>query len=259
MVYFRNSIVATLMGLSALCFSAAQAGPVTWGLASNINGDNDVSTNGSLVGAYNFGTAADTTVNGVLFKGLLIGAPPIASVIIDGVHTLAADTLVNFSTGSGVGTFFLALTSGYRSLLGSAAGAEFGDRMAQLTLGDLTIGQVYEFQAWFNVSSTVGRFAYGLWIGDGVSSVDLSPSTQRAVNNDYIEGGTGQFVIGTFVADASTKLLNYQRGEVGGGINGFQLRALAPLNVPEPGTAALVCLAAAGLAWSRRRSSQRAT
>lgn len=252
--------ITQLAAVIALIVAAGnlQAAVISWDTPGDIAGDGDVSTNGSLVGAYNFGGIADTTVNGVLFKGMAIGSPQVVSVSIDGLHTLAINperaehTLRNFTTGSAVsGTDYSGLTSEYRTLLDSSAGSNFADRENLLTLGGLILGQAYEFQAWFNDSGTEGQFAYGLFI-DGE---ELYPSTQMDSNNAFILGGTGQYVVGNFVADAATQEIVYLRSEVGGGINGFQLRAISPaVGVPEPGVLALMGLAGFGMGLVRRRS-----
>lgn len=258
--FMQVAAAAVLVG----AMGVAQASPVSWHPVSDISGDADVSTHGSLVGAYNFGSNSATTVNGVLFKSMLIGAPQVGSATIDGVHTLAIiperteHTLTNFATGSTLsGSLFLALTPEYQALLGSSAGGNFADRVNYLTLGDLVVGQAYEFQAWFNDSGPVDNFIYGLSISDAATSAFLDPIAQQDGNGKLIAGGTGQYVIGTFVADADTQDIEYLRSELAGGINGFQLRAITPsVNVPEPDTLALIVLAAFGLGVVRRRSQR---
>lgn len=256
-----HPVAAMALSLSLLGLLPAQASTVTWGAATNISGIGDVSTTGNLVAAVNFG-GADTTVNGVLFKSLIIGAPQVATATF-GAHALSIvperidHTLTNFSTGSAIGgSPFLGLATEYQSLLGSAAGSNFADRDNYLTLGGLVLGLTYEFQAWFNDSDTEGRFAYGLSLVDGQpvgNSVDLEPSVQKDASDSYIRGGTGQFVTGTFVADGSTQALRYARGEIGGGINGFQLRDVTPdASLPEPGSLALVGLALVSAGLLRR-------
>lgn len=263
----RSTLSLALVALSALP-ALATAAPITWGTVQNISGDGDVSTNGTLVDAWNFGSAAATTVNGVLFQAVQIGAPQVVSVGF-GAHTLSIDpervehTLTNFATGSALPGPFASLTGAYQALLDASAGSNFADRENNLLLGGLTFGRTYEFQAWFNDSGTVGEFGYGLTIGDmrdsfgdWLNAADLDPSTQVDSNGDYIEGGTGQWVIGTFIADAATKALIFERGEIGGGINGFQLRELTPtVPLPLPGTLALVgaALFAAGAVQRRQR------
>lgn len=47
-----------------------QAGIVTWGAATTITGDSDVSTNGTLFGAGNIADSDSLTINGVTFTGI---------------------------------------------------------------------------------------------------------------------------------------------------------------------------------------------
>lgn len=254
----RNWMAGAGISLALMggAFSTAQAALVSWGSATNISGDSDVSTNGSLVSAFNFGSNTSVTVNGVVFAGMQIGAPQVVSVQIGGVHTLAINperqdhTLKNFSTGSSVSPF-TSLSVDYQTLLSSSAGSSFADRNNFLTLGGLTIGQSYEFQTWVNDATVSGCCSYGI----NFDGVDLDPNTLLDASFDVVAGGLGQFVIGTFFADAATQEFSYVRGEIEGGINGFQLRALTtPTTVPEPGSLFLVGVAALGLGWSRRRA-----
>lgn len=257
----RSAAVAAAAALLAVLATPAQAAVVTWTLPAAISADADVSTNGTLVNAWNFGSAAATTVNGVLFQSVLIPDSDVSQHAF-GPHQMSmaqqGALLRNSATGSSdADSFFQALGGSYQSLLSSAAGSQFGDRTTNLLLGGLSIGRAYQFQAWFNDSRTSGEFSYGLTIGDlSDNEVDLLPSTQVDPYDDYILGGTGQWVIGTFTADASTQALFFARGEVGGGLNGFQLRELQlTAQIPLPGTLALVgaALLAAGAAPRRRR------
>ena len=72
----------TLLFLAALALflagtGRARAGPITWGSATNISGDTDVVTTGTLVGALNPGPfgVPNTTVNGVTFQAAAFTHP----------------------------------------------------------------------------------------------------------------------------------------------------------------------------------------
>ena len=232
---------------------AAHAASIVWGPAAAITGDSDVNTQGALVAAYNFGGAA-TTVNGVLFDGFAIGAPQQVSVTAGGLYTLSIvperveHTLTSFDTSS-LGAPFSGLSTAYQQLLGSAAGSNFADRLTRLTMAGLVVGQRYTFQAWANDSRSSGAFSYGL----SVDNQDLDPNTARDLAGDVVAGGVGQHITGSFVADAGSQALEFVRGEVGGGLNGFQLRAdRTSTTVPEPGSLGLAGLALAGLLLRRR-------
>lgn len=83
----------------------------------------------------------------------------------------------------------------------------------------------------------------------------IQASNTVTVNGDTTprSGGTGQFSIGTFTADATTQTVTFQ-GHVNFGTleNAFQLRNITA--VPEPGTLALFLSGAGLLACKLHRS-----
>jgi hypothetical protein len=93
-----------------------------------------------------------------------------------------------------------------------------------------------------------------------VNSVGLSAG--NAANVSMMEPATpGQFVIGTFTANATSQDVTYISGEVNGVVNGFQLRNVTPVvtpaGVPDTGgTLAMLGLALLGLGafnWNAAR------
>jgi hypothetical protein len=236
-----------------LLASGANADTITWGPASNITGDSDVSTTGNLVGAFNLGDAgvSSTTVNGVTFQGL--AAPFTQSstgAAIAGGVTFKLDasglgflSLPNGSYGSGVAPF-TGLGSGYQTLLGSAAQGLSGDNMT-LTITDLTAGQLYQFE-WWSSFSAPGTASHSAIAGN---TVLLSDNTTTA------EGGLGQFAIGTFAAGSTSQVITFS-GTGGGLVNGFELRDLGPAPAaPLPSTFAMggVFLSALGAIAAGRK------
>jgi hypothetical protein len=125
-----------------------------------------------------------------------------------------------------------------------------------VTLNNLTIGQDYQLQVWANDSrlNNLGQNNPDLFVTftDDTTSVDA----QNNVNN--ILGGIGQYVIGTFTADAASQVFTYTGGNAPGVdidttsctaiLNAYQLRV-----VPEPSAMALAALGIAGLLILRRR------
>ncbi len=72
----QRRFAVMVLGLPALALlltggGRVAAAPITWGGATNISGDTDVDTPGTLVGALNLGEQGtpNTTVNGVTFVG----------------------------------------------------------------------------------------------------------------------------------------------------------------------------------------------
>ena len=235
--------LALLFTVAALSGASLHAATISWGAPTNISGDGDVSTSGTLLGAFNVGGPA-TTVNGVNFQAFGVGA--------------ASNTVGNFnlSSSSAIGansfttplTPFSNLSASYRSLL--STGANSG-RLLTLTLNNLTVGQTYLFETWVNDSRShiPPGFTFDVDVSSG-SLVTLDPNTT------IVEGGLGQYVLGTFTANAVSQQVTYDNSEIGGGINAFQLRLVPPPAIPEPGAAlfGLALLGATG--FTRRRPSR---
>lgn len=136
---------------------------------------------------------------------------------------------------------FSGLSSSYQALLGSGNYTNDNGLMT-LRISNLTIGNTYQFQWWDSDS----RNSYPQLINATAgNTVQLDGNTSNA------EGGIGQYVIGTFVADATTQDIDFQ-GEPGSGTmqNAYQLRNVT---VPEPSISSLFILGSAALLLTRRR------
>jgi hypothetical protein len=189
---------------------------------------------------------SDPVVNGVTFSAFTV-IPNTASTTV-GNFTLSTATPnlggLNF-VGSALPPFSN-LSADYQTLLRSVAGNSFPGNPVTLSIGGLTVGQTYAFQWWVNGSnlghSDIMRATAG-------NSVDLD------VNVGNIAGGTGQFAIGTFIADNASQDIVFESaiGDVAV-LNAFQLRQLSaqpPVSaIPEPGSA-LVGMLALGLCGAR--------
>jgi hypothetical protein len=185
---------------------------ITWGPATNISGDSDVSTAGTLVLAGNIGAPGvpAVTVNGV----------PFGSLGLSGSGIFSTNTLFGSSS-----TPFLGLSSNYQTLLGSGIALTGVD----LSLGftSLTVGQTYQVEVWSNDSGP--HFPP---YTTNVSAQGTSSAVGLNDNTTGIQGGLGQFAIGTFVADGSIETLTFSGATDHPLINAIQIRQLS---VPLPG------------------------
>lgn len=210
---------------------------MTWGAPTNISANTDVSLHGTLVAAYNFGGTgvAATTVNGVTFQPFPISGA--ANTYTVGNYTFKnVDTFETIAPAAT--STWQPLTLAYQGLLTTAVDLN-ADRELTLTLSGLTPGQTYEFQTWVNNSNRQNGFNNFLFrtsvsddLGNFVNVYAGDDGTVRGISQV-----PGQFVIGTFTADAASQNVRFANGEINGVVNGFQLRQIPPPVIPEPGTA----------------------
>ncbi|MFM2141612.1 MAG: hypothetical protein RLZZ476_156, partial [Verrucomicrobiota bacterium] len=119
-----------------------EAAPITW-TASSVSGPADVSSAGTLVGAFNAGTNATQVVNGVAFAADSGGLGP---------HTLGTCS-VTFSFDGGISANFWTQADpggdpDYHSVLDSARQSIGGGRDGTIALAGLVIGRTYQVQLW---------------------------------------------------------------------------------------------------------------
>lgn len=260
-MYLRRGLFGALT--VSLLAGPAWAAMINWGVPTDIAGDSDVSLNGTLVAAHNFGPrdVVATTVNGVTFQPFaIIGT---SNVVTQGNFTFSTpdpgDPIVPATTGT-----WQALSADYTALLASAARLR-ADRGHELLISGLTAGESYEFQVWINNSDRENgpNFLFETTVGDGLGNeVEV-----YAGDNGVAANGPpvpGQYVIGTFTADAGTQVVTFSNGEIDGWVNGFQLRQQGgappppPQGVPDGGaTLALLGLALPGLLWPQARAGRR--
>ena len=219
------------LGVVGMLNATAQAATITWGTPTTIAGDSDVSTAGTLLYADNVGASTHNyTVNGVTF----------VSASLYGT---------DFGFGANTNSLPSGGSSNYKSLLDSfdfTSGSP-----ASFNLTGLTAGNVYEVQIWAQDArgtGTLGSIEYQTKYTAG-NSVVLT----QANNSNTLPG---QFVIGTFIANATTQSITVTQG-INGGFGGGGIgivNALEVRTIPEPSSAILLLLGAAGL-WqlARRR------
>lgn len=240
----RNFAIATALLLATAVHS--EGAIITWSAATNVNADSDVSTLGTLVRAVNVGSGSAKTINGVSFA---------ANTTTDGGTSGTYD--VSAGTGPwGNGTWPNygapldnsngALSADYGSALSDGTYTNGGGSIRTQTLSNLTNGQQYLIQVWWNaVQGTSSQLGMVFDSGSGTPSVTLYTS------------GTGfsprlslaQFATGTFTANATTQIVRWDEtsGTGGATINMFQIRA-----VPEPSSFAMLLFGSVML-WAVRR------
>lgn len=234
----RHFAAAVLFVASA---ASAEAAPIIWASPAGISGDGDVSTNGTLVDAFNI-AGQNTTVNGVLFREFATGA--VVNTV--GNYTLEIDPNNRFDVLDARGTGsanapFSSLSASYQALLGTA-GAD-GENI-DLTIAGLTAGLNYEFQLWVNNSQDTTGFNVSV---EATNAASLNP------NPSLNSGGLGQSIIGSFTADSASQFIEIIGSEVVVA-NAFQLRTTSRTSpVPVPATLPMFALGMIGLAFARRR------
>lgn len=259
-------LAAAIVSLTALTAAVStEAAVIAWGTETDIAGNADVSTNGALVMAYNFGDTgvAGTTINGVTFDPFAVDSGGLFNSYTVGNATLS--TASDKNPRGIVTTTSQALSGSYLTMLNSAVKLT-ADREYKLTMSGLTVGQEYEFQVWVSNSGRGffdrGAFPTSISDADG-NSVSLYPGDNGVglgpMGTD-LSPAAGQFAIGTFIADAASQELFLGSGEIDGLVNGFQLRQLAQQGpggaVPEPTTALFGAALLGTIGLSRRRKGQ---
>jgi hypothetical protein len=245
----RSAAGALILPTVALLplMATSEAALVTWSAPTNISGAADVSTTGTVVGAFNLGDTGvpSATVNGVLFQSFAV--PSFSAGATVGNFALTTGTVIlssNSFFGDPGNAPFNTLPPGYQTLLSS--GVATIDNMT-LTMSGLSIGTQYQFQWWTNASTAV----------DNVPDTSAVAGNTVTLNSNVTAtpGGLGQYALGTFTADATSQAVRFDRLDPGEGgiglVNAFQLRQVPPA-VPEPGTA-LAGVALLGLCGMRRR------
>ncbi len=279
--------------LSLTLFTAhSHAAMITWGSPTNITGDSDVSTTGTLRYAYDFNptevgaTEAGrslTTVNGVPFVQELVGNSSIPTTGALGAATFYGNgvlsgnlSLRNWDRSTASGTFsgstaspFTGLSTDYQQLLGDTAwnNESFAARAMRanydpayhkvgLSFNSLTIGLTYQVQIFVsdsrasagerNTTLSDSNFT-GAGVALNITGNFNSVTLDANAGANGVDGRLGQYVIGTFTANAVSQII-----EVTGGsstnINAAQLRL-----VPEPSASLLMgAIAAMGLLRRRR-------
>lgn len=234
------------LSLALLIFVApsAEASIIGWGLPQTTLAPSDVSTNGTLVRAFNGGTV-DTTVNGVNF--VKTDDPSINQTLL----------------GFGAGSFLGGGTTGdaaFDQLLNQAAFSFNTGNSDTIDLGIFTPGSSYEVQVFYtdqrtNANQTNPPINDRITTFGSVDGINIAPTVNLEADPDnLVNSEFGQFAIGTFVADGNDPDLTiFGANYAGTQINAFQIRELANV-VPEvQGTVLLTMLIGIGSVLVKRR------
>ena len=240
---------AAALASSALAGVVAVPPTVTWGPATTIAGDADVSTLGTAVTAFNFGTpgsAFQTTVNGVTFEPFTLPLIPARNSFTVGDVTLRESDpdgrLFGFDDGGSSQSPYADLSDDYRALLDNYVVSGFTSSL-QLIVDGLTPGQQYEVQV----------FAHNSGV-DNATVIAGGPTLENSMPAS--DGAVGQYATGTFIANGTSPVISMDGDPSREGtdsfgpvplLTGFQLRA-----IPEPTSLALLGLG--GVALLRRRA-----
>lgn len=169
------------------------ADPVT------IAGDSDVVTEGTLVAAYC--GSYPRTVNGVAFTSSR------------GTTFSAKNWWSGGNYSGGTAAPWANLSQNYRYILQSAFGTQ------TLYINNLKVGQTYLVQLWSNNSTSNG-------VNGRMSVVSGKHSVSIKQNSTGAYGGVGQYTIGYFVADRTTKEIRMSGNYL---FNAIQLRKISAL------------------------------
>ena len=199
----QSLLAATLL----IVAGQAHAALFSWGAATNIANDSDVLSTGALVGAFNVGDGAvpSATVNGVAFSPFAVNSSvgPVSNVSVGNFNLATADFFASDNTLYGsANSPFSGLSSGYQSLLRSATTvSNFAINPAtfSLTMSSLTLGHQYKFE-WFASTSLPGSIMHASAAGSTVTLND---------NVSGLDGGLGQYAIGTFTADSASQVVAF--------------------------------------------------
>src|SRR5271157_885865 len=173
---------------------------ITWGTATNIAGDTDAIATGTLKYAYNW-SGSDATLNGTLFKGTTVysGSVDSGQLTMGGIFARQTYGTNAFIVGSGL---YASLSSAYQVVIGGGATGNYGGTNAgTVVLNNLTVGHSYSVELWGSNTYYDGPTHQTLDDGNGHSVTTILQTTNGL-------GYCGQYVVGTFTANATTQLIN---------------------------------------------------
>ncbi|MDD5673555.1 MAG: putative Ig domain-containing protein, partial [Chitinivibrionales bacterium] len=218
--------------LLAIIFNSTSvfAANITWSSATKISGDGDISTTGTLKYAYNW-SGGNQNINGVTFTGTSstanVGSGAPYDIVLSRNPANLYDNIGLYAPYSQTAT---GLSAAYLALLNNFPGTSYSGsaNAMDVTLQNLTIGTDYSVQVWVNISyyatSRTVTFAAG-------NTATLYCQTGGGTSNYY-----GQYVIGTFTANATTQIITVSGSSNSPGaiLCGIQVRSQGGVSAPGP-------------------------
>ena len=248
----RSFFSIAAVAFTAILIATPANAQILWGTVSNVSTDTDVATNGTYFDAALFQDGANSgnpvTVNGVVFNIIAHGNALDSDHFAPGSVNPPAGYTGGYITLSSsrnpfVGGTAPGASSAYDTLLSAA---EYGQNQTQtIKLSNLTVGDTYQVEIW---SSAIGKGGY---------ITDLSGTNSVALN-----ANTGQFVIGTFTADATTFSFtsNFDASSANkvNMLNAISVFDEGVISVPEPSSYALLLSGVLALFFLRFRRNANA-
>lgn len=251
---YRVALLAATVPWLGTAVATAGVDPtvnVDWNTPVTITGSTDVSTSGSLVYAFNFGSS--TALSG---STVIVNTVPFAPFIVtDGSQNATVGSLTinetvdrllsnrDLSSNTGV---FPGLPPAYQFLLRSEVYAGSPDDL-EISMGGLTPGQEYIVQWWSSNAIADSQFR---------STTAISGTTQVTLSNT--DNGVGQYVIGSFTAPGSMARFFLQTTGLSFAVDLPLINAIQVRAVPEPSTYAMALLGAGVGGWRLSRARRRA-
>ena len=208
----KHLALAAMMAASiAMMPGSANAAPITWGTATTIVDDLDVSTTGTFQYAYHW-ASGDQTVNGVTFTGTTSLSAGGGDVGLSGFDA-------NYFAFTSASNPFASLSTAYQATL---AGSNYNSgATVTVTLNNLTVGNQYAAQVWIEDARNEPNSRFATLTSVSGNSVILD------FNSTGASGELGQYSIGTFTANATTQTFTIAPSAGGSAqLNALQVRDL---------------------------------
>jgi len=221
-----NYSVVVTNSASSVTSTVASLGINTliWNTPVTISSTNDVSTNGTLLYAYN-GSGSSASVNGVTFISVNSYSTWGTGVTLG--SGWSAMTASSYAGGSSPP--WSNLPGNYETILQGGAWNNGG--AATVTLNNLVAGHQYQVQVWVNDSRSGGSTNRTETLTDAYGN-----TVTLAYNSTYAAGGLGQYSVGTFTAPATSQSFT-MNGSSSTQLNALQVRDItvfAPSLTQQP-------------------------